>query len=418
MSDEYMKLALHGILVQLKQSQAALARHCRVSKATINLICKFDHWPKTTKTNQAALRPLIAEFLRGHGATEEQVLGAFEPLFEGAHPLCSSTACALYSHGQQAKNQEDDMNVRHSRLTSETRQHFKILRDPFWDELRSSADVFESDDIRYVRAAVRQTAQHGGFLAVTGESGAGKSTIRKDLLEWIRSDNKPIEVIEPYVVATSAASKSGRLLVAADIVGAVVRNLAPTKPLRSSLEARTHQMHQLLKEGASDGRKHVVVIEEAHDLAVPTLKAMKRFYEQEDGFKKLLAIILIGQNELADKLSEKDPEVREVVQRCELITLPPLDNNLGAYLNHKFKRVEADMATVLEPGAIDAIRAVLRRNETRSFGGKRTTQNVSKCHPLAVNNLVTRAMNMAAGISAKTVNAALIEAAFQGEGHE
>lgn len=310
------------------------------------------------------------------------------------------------------------MNVRHSRLTFETRQHFKILRDPFWDELRSSADVFESDDIRYVRAAVRQTAQHGGFLAVTGESGAGKSTIRKDLLEWIRSDNKPIEVIEPYVVATSAASKSGRLLVAADIVGAVVRNLAPTKPLRSSLEARTHQMHQLLKDGASDGRKHVVVIEEAHDLAVPTLKAMKRFYEQEDGFKKLLAIILIGQNELADKLSEKDPEVREVVQRCELITLPPLDNNLAAYLNHKFKRVEADMATVLEPEAINAIRAVLRRNETRSFGGKRTTQNVSKCHPLAVNNLVTRAMNMAAGISAKTVNAALIQAAFQGEGHE
>lgn len=416
MSDEYMKLALHGILVQLKQSQAALARHCRVSKATINLICKFDQWPKTVKTNQTALRPLIAEFLRGHGATEEQVLGAFEPLFEGAHPLCSSTACALYSHGQQAKNQEDDMNVRHSRLTSETRQHFKILRDPFVDELRSCADVFESDDIRYVRAAVRQTAQHGGFLAVTGESGAGKSTIRKDLMEWIRTSGERIEVIEPYVVATSAASKSGRLLVAADIVGAVVRNLAPTKPLRSSLEARTHQMHQLLKEGASDGRKHVVVIEEAHDLAAPTLKAMKRFYEQEDGFKKLLAIILIGQNELAEKLSEKDPEVREVVQRCELITLPPLDNNLSAYLNHKFKRVEADVATVLEPGAIEAIRAVLRRNESRSFGGKRTTQNVSKCHPLAVNNLVTRAMNMAAGISAKTVNAALIEAAFQGAG--
>ena len=70
-----------------------------------------------------------------------------------------------------------------------------------------------------------------------------------------------------------------------------------------------------------------------------------------------------------------------MVQRCELITLPPLDNNLAAYLNHKFKRVEADMATVLEPEAINAIRAVLRRNETRSFGGKRTTQNVSKCHP-------------------------------------
>lgn len=418
MPDDFMKLALHGILVQLKQSQAALARHCRVSRATINLICKFDKWPRSAKTNETTLRPLIEDFLRGHGATEEQVLGAFEHLFEGAHPLCGSTACALYSHGQQAKNQEDDMNVRHSRLTSETRQHFKILRDPFVDELRSSADVFESDDIRYVRAAVRQTARHGGMLAVTGESGAGKSTIRKDLMEWIRTSGEPIEVIEPYVVATSAASKSGRLLVAADIVGAVIRSLAPNKVMRSSLEARTHQMHQMLKEGASDGRKHVVVIEEAHDLAVPTLKALKRFYEQEDGFKKLLSIILVGQNELADKLSERDPEVREVVQRCELITLPPLDHNLGAYLQHKFKRVEADAASVLEPEAIDAIRAVLRRNETRSFGGKRTTKDVSKCHPLAVNNLVTRAMNMAAQISAPKVNAGLIQAAFRGDGDE
>lgn len=415
MPDDYMKLALYGILVQLKQSQAELARHCRVSKATINLICKFDKWPRSAKTNETTLRPLIEEFLRGHGATDEQVLGAFEQLFEGAHPLCSRTACALSSHGQQAKNQEDDMNVRHSRLTSETRQHFKILRDPFVDELRSSADVFESDDIRYVRASVRQTALHGGMLAIVGESGAGKSTIRKDLTEWVKTSGERIDVIEPYVVATSAASRSGRLLVASDITGAVIRSLAPNKTMRASLESRTHQMHQMLRESASDGRKHVVIIEEAHDLATPTLKAMKRFYELEDGFKKLLSIVLIGQNELADKLSEKDAEVREVVQRCELITLPPLDNNLGAYLQHKFKRVDHDMASVLEPDAIDAIRAVLRRSETRSFGGQRVTKNVSKCHPLAVNNLVTRAMNQAVQIAAPKVNAALIHAAFRGE---
>jgi hypothetical protein len=103
MSDEYMKLALHGILVQLKQSQAALARHCRVSKATINLICKFDQWPKTVKTNQTALRPLIAEFLRGHGATEEQVLGAFEPLFEGAPAVFQHSVCPLFPRPEGQK---------------------------------------------------------------------------------------------------------------------------------------------------------------------------------------------------------------------------------------------------------------------------------------------------------------------------
>lgn len=417
MSSEYVKLNLYPTLVQLKQSQAHLARHCRVSPATINLICKFGKWPRSVKTNETALRPLIEEFLRCHGATEEQVLHAFDELFEGEHPMRCSAPGALHSHGQKATTQEDqEMYVRHQRLTQEARQHFKILKDPFIDELRSSADVFESEDIRYVRAAVRQTASHGGMLGVVGDSGAGKSTIRKDLQEWINTSGAPITVIEPYVVNTSSASKSGRPLVAADITGAIIRNIAPGKSARVSVEARTEQMHQLLKDSARAGRKHVVIIEEAHDLATPTLKAMKRFYELEDGFSKLLSIILVGQSELAEKLSEKSAEVREVVQRCELVTLPPLDQNLAAYLQHKFKCAGHDMARVLEPDAIDAIRTALRRTENRTFGGKRTAQDVSKCHPLAVNNLVTRAMNQAVLIGAEKVDAALIQAAFQGAG--
>lgn len=417
MSSEFVKLNLYPTLVQLKQSQAHLARHCRVSPATINLICKFGKWPRTVRTNETNLRSLIEEFLRCHGATEEQVLHAFDELFEGEHPMRCSAPGALHSHGQQATTQEDqEMYVRHQRLTQEARQHFKILKDPFIDELRSSADVFESEDIRYVRAAVRQTASHGGMLGVVGDSGAGKSTIRKDLQEWINTSGAPITVIEPYVVNTSSASKSGRPLVAADITGAIIRNIAPGKSARVSVEARTEQMHQLLKDSARAGRKHVVIIEEAHDLATPTLKAMKRFYELEDGFSKLLSIILVGQSELAEKLSEKSAEVREVVQRCELVTLPPLDQNLGAYLQHKFKCAGHDMARVLEPDAIDAIRTALRRTENRTFGGKRTAQDVSKCHPLAVNNLVTRAMNQAVLIGAEKVDAALIQAAFQGAG--
>ena len=417
MSSEYMKLNLYPTLVQLKQSQAELARHCKVSRATINLICQFGKWPTSVRTNETILRPLMEEFLRGRGATDEQVLHAFDDLFEGEHPMCSSTSGARHSQGQQATTQEDqEMYVRHQRLTQEARQHFKIVRDPFIDELRSSADVFESDDIRYVRAAVRQTASHGGMLAVVGDSGAGKSTIRKDLQEWINSSDMPITVIEPYVVNTSTASKSGRPLVASDITGAVIRNIAPGKKVRASLESRTEQMHRLLKESARAGRKHVVIIEEAHDLATPTLKALKRFYELEDGFSKLLSIILVGQSELADKLSEKSAEVREVVQRCELVTLPPLDRSLGAYLQHKFKCAGHDMERVLEADAVDAIRAVLRRTESRTFGGKRTAQDVSKCHPLAVNNLVTRAMNQAVLIGADKVDAALINAAFKGAG--
>ena len=66
------------------------------------------------------------------------------------------------------------------------------------------------------------------------------------------------------------------------------------------------------------------MIEEAHGLPLPTLKHLKRFFELKNGFERLLGIVLIGQTELAQKLSENNPAVREVVQRCEVVTLLPL----------------------------------------------------------------------------------------------
>ncbi|MFP4733744.1 AAA family ATPase, partial [Pasteurella multocida] len=85
------------------------------------------------------------------------------------------------------------------------------------------------------------------------------------------------------------------------------------------------QLHRVLKDSARAGNQHVLIIEEAHSLPVPTLKHLKRFFELEDGFKKLLSIVLVGQPELKLKLSERNFEVREVVQRCEIVTLEPLD---------------------------------------------------------------------------------------------
>ena len=414
----HYKLRLGLLMTELQLTQSALGRHCSVSKATINLICRYNKWPKTTRINQTVLRPRIEHFLRGMVATDEQVLSAFDELFEGALPPHGHAAGALQSHGQtgQSENQEEqEMLLRAQRLTPEARQQFGILRDPFVNEIRDVADVFETPDIRYVRASVRQTALHGGMLAVISESGGGKSVIRKDTQAWVNNGHDEIIVIEPYVVGTSNHSRVGKPLLASDITARVIKTLDPQAKLRITLESRTDQMHAMLRESSKMGHKHVLIIEEAHDLAVPTLKSLKRFYEIEDGFAKLLSIVLIGQTELRRKLSEKNPEVREVVQRCELITLPPLDNHVGEYLAHKFKRVDVDISSVLDAGAVDMIRTVLRRTVNETFGGKKQSVEQSLCYPLAINNLVTRAINLAAEIGAPKVTAELVEAAIKGE---
>lgn len=408
-----LKLKAH--LKAVGSNQAELARHLGVSHATVTLICKHNHWPKGFGGPEA-LQERMRQFLIDKGASPEAAATAFDdeaPADPRANAGLQAMAKATHSGPQPGSTQEEDdfMLLRHYTLTPEARRHFKVPRDPFVNEMRDEGDVFSTDDIRYVRSAMRQTAKYGGMLAVVAESGGGKSTLRKDLAQWIKTSGEPITLIEPFVLGMAARESEGSPLTAADITAAVIHSMAPNESIPQRLNDRSTKMKRILNGSAQVGRKHALIIEEAHSLGKPTLKKLKRFYELEDGFKKLLAIILVGQTELEDNLSENDPEVREVVQRCELVRLPPLDNHVGAYLQHKFKCVDMDSAAVLDPSAIDAIREVLRTTESETYRGQRVTREVSLCHPLAVNNLVTLAMNEAVKIGAPKVSAPLILAA-------
>jgi type II secretory pathway predicted ATPase ExeA len=170
------------------------------------------------------------------------------------------------------------------------------------------------------------------------------------------------------------------------------------------MEAKSRQLHRLLKDSRRAGYSHCLIIEEAHALSIPTLKHLKRFMELEDGFKKLLSVVLIGQSELKVKLSERSPEVREVVQRCELVELQPLDAQLEDYLRFKFRRVGADLDALFDKTACDAIRERL----IFSRGDQKGRETISLMYPLMINNLVTAALNSAAALGFDKVTADII----------
>ena len=157
------------------------------------------------------------------------------------------------------------------------------------------------------------------------------------------------------------------------------------------------------------------MIEEGHRLARTTIRHFKGFYELDDGFTSLLSILVIGQTELDWKLGESDFDVREVVQRLEKRYLDPIDNEVEAYLRHKFERIGADYDKVFTPEVAEAIVARLFvKTETR-VRGQRTIGPHSKCHPLAVNNLVSAAINLAHQGGEDRVTGKLIAQVDRGE---
>ncbi|EAU0220185.1 AAA family ATPase [Salmonella enterica subsp. enterica] len=375
---------MQQIKQQLRQrgiTQASVAQATGVSAAAIAQLLNHGLWPKT---GGDALKERISAFLAEHDIDVKEG--------QTAATTCPNTS----------SSEDENMLLAKQVLNPAAKKHFGLFRDPFADEvMQGSEDVFTTPDIRYVREALYQTARHGGFIAVIGESGAGKTTLRRDLADRINRENAPVIVIEPYIIAMEDNDAKGKTLKAASIAEAIINTIAPLENVKRSQEARYRQLHRVLKESARSGFSHCLVIEEAHSLPVPTLKHLKRFFELEDGFKKLLSVVLIGQPELKLKLSERNQEVREVVQRCEVVELLPLDNYLESFLAFKFQRAGKGVSEVLDDSAADAIRARLCNSSRRG--------DVSLLYPLALGNLVIAAMNLAAEIGVPVVNADVIK---------
>jgi type II secretory pathway predicted ATPase ExeA len=390
-----MTLRLKAALAEAGIKQGEFAQACGLSRSAANGYLNHGHLP--IGVDRADLERRITEIVREHD-------GSIEGLFEHEK---SAAALARDDAGSTQANTNDeeevDMLLRKQALSQAARRHFELPRDPF-GEVRAIEDVFFSGDIRYVRESMWSVVRHGGFLGVVGESGAGKSTLREELVDRIQREDQPTIVIQPYVLAMEDNDSKGKTLKAQHIAEAIMAAVAPLEGTKSSPEARFRQLHGALRESSRAGHNHVLIIEEAHSLPVPTLKHLKRFVELKDGLRPLLAVILLGQPELAMKLNENDPHVREVVQRIEIAHLPPLNADLEGYVKHRLDRIGVPMARVIESSALDALRTRLTPDAGRGARGQG-----SLLYPLVVHNVLAAAMNTAAELGLPRVTADLVK---------
>ncbi len=426
-------LKLKNVLQKAGCKQADLAKALNVSQATVAQIVNHGEWPKSL--DELDLQERICDFLEAKGVAQAELSSVFEEVDQAdvrerisaflaeigadpadlasvleekvSEPRANAARSVPKSKSAIESNQEESMLLRKQTLYPATRKHFGLFRDPFQDDIQSHEDVYVSPDIRYTRETMFQTAKHGGLLAVVAESGAGKTTLRRDLEDRIARESLPILLIRPYVLAMEDSDAKGKVLKATHIAEAIMAAVAPLERPKSSPQARFEQLHKALRGSQAAGYQHCLVIDEAHSLSLPTIVHLKRFFDDlEFGYRKLLSIILIGQPELKAKLSERNPSVREFVQRCEMVELAPLDGGrLDEYLKFKFDRLGKPIDEVIDTSGIDALRAKLTITSAR----RDRPETVSLLYPLAVGNLLTACMNLAAEIGVPTVTADVVK---------
>lgn len=165
----------------------------------------------------------------------------------------------------------------------------------------------------------------GGFILLTGEVGTGKTTINRCLLEQL-PDNTDIAII-----LNPALNAMELLASACDELG-IVYDVD-----KHTLKTLTDSLHAYLLDNYDRGRKTVLLIDEAQHLDFDVLEQIRLLTNLETHSEKLLQIILIGQPELAQMLSQ--PQLRQLNQRITArYNLEPLNlGETGAYIRHRLE---------------------------------------------------------------------------------
>jgi general secretion pathway protein A len=138
-----------------------------------------------------------------------------------------------------------------------------------------------------------------GFVQLTGEVGAGKTTLSRALLEQLDSHYSTALILNPVMNVVELMKVIGTEF------GLIVKR-------RNRLEI-VAAINEFLIEQVGRGKESVLIIDEAQDLTDNLLEQVRLLSNIELDNRKLLQIVLLGQPELRDRLNHS--RLRQLRQR-------------------------------------------------------------------------------------------------------
>lgn len=185
--------------------------------------------------------------------------------------------------------------------------------------------------------------QGEGFIVITGEVGAGKSTLVAHLMERIN----PEELTVAQVV-TSALDGEELVHVVAQAFGLEVGGHDKAGALGA--------IERHLQNEAREGRRCLLVVDECQNLDITALEELRMLSNFQLGSHPLLQILLLGQPEFRRTLAQH-PDLDQLRQRIIASHhLEAIDEDeVEDYIVHRLKHVGWDGHPILREGLLPAI---------------------------------------------------------------
>jgi len=200
-------------------------------------------------------------------------------------------------------------------------QHFKLKEQPF--RLTPDPDfVYWSKQHARAKAYMESTIWLAdGFVVITGDIGSGKTTLLQSFLTELEDD-----VVYAVVSQTQ--------LTPSQFLQAVLTEFG-FKPFNMRKVELLDMLNMFLIEQYSNGKKVVLIVDEAQNLSKKVLEEIRLISGIETHKEKVLRIILAGQPELKETL--ESPSLKQLVQRVRLrFHVGPLDpRETREYIDHR-----------------------------------------------------------------------------------
>lgn len=203
------------------------------------------------------------------------------------------------------------------------REFFKLREHPF--SLTPDTDFwFDAAghrDAMNVLCAMLRLGE--GFIKVSAEIGLGKTLLCRKLLKELDRQFLTAYIPDPQL------SPYGLICAVADEIGAGMTD-------KNARDRLMTQIRQRLLSLAEQGRRVVLVIDEAHQLPDVTFETLRLLTNLETEKFKLLQVVIVGQPELNFRLAQ--PNMRQLNQRISFsCTLSPM--SIAATAGYIFHRI-------------------------------------------------------------------------------
>ncbi|WP_280154704.1 AAA family ATPase [Piscinibacter sp. XHJ-5] len=191
----------------------------------------------------------------------------------------------------------------------------------------------------------------GGFVLLSGEIGAGKTTVCRCFLEQIPRRCNVAYIFNPKLTVEELLSS------VCEEFRIPYEHPGPGVP---TVKDYVDALNQYLLKTHAVGQNNVLIIDEAQNLSADVLEQLRLLTNLETSERKLLQIILIGQPELRDMLSRPELEqlAQRVIARFHLEALSEAETE--AYIRHRLGVAGLRRALPFERNALQRIHRLSR----------------------------------------------------------